>query len=148
MVIQISFEVKKEEKAFLWQVARAKHVTLSAFCRNAALERALGQVPDNSTSDIIHEIAELRLLVVERSQAKREVQATLQAAAASEDPLPELEIRSKITGILAQSPPLNLYDISRATGFPEKFILVTISRMIDQHVVEVDERTLEYKLVK
>lgn len=141
--------VNEKERGFFEQVARDHGLSTSAFFRQAGLEKALGRPVDKATSEIMTEIHELKSLVQKRDQVSKDASGILtDVAMTPEAGIPTQLIMEKIMSLLAASPPLNLHDVTRAIGFPEKMVFTTLARMVDEGTVVFDDRLFEYKLVK
>jgi len=145
--IYVTFSEK--EKALVQRVAAENHLSASAFCRQASLEKALGHKADSSTSDLLIEIEHLKAMVQERNRNGQQGQQLLAAAASIEIPgASDEEIRGKILHILSTSPPLNTYALAAAVRYPEKLVFLAASKLVDQGLVVLDERTFEYRLMR
>ncbi len=141
--------VHEQEAAFFDKIARSHGLTVSAFFRQAGLEKALGYPVDKSTTDIMKEIHELKGLIKQRERVGEAARGILaDVAITPEAGIPTALITEKVVTLLASSPPLNIHDIARATGFPEKLVFVTLGKMVDDGTVVFDERLFEYRLVK
>jgi hypothetical protein len=141
--------VDEKQKALVMRVAKDCGLSVSAFLRQAAMEKALGTRVDKPTGELIAEIQEIKALVQERNKAGHEASQAVAAAATIEVAgIPEAEIKGKILQLLSSSPPLNIHGIAVATGYPEKIAFVVAAKLVDQGLLVLDERTFEYRPVK
>lgn len=148
-VIWVHVDEKQHE--FIRKIAEQYGTTMSGFCKQAALEKALGQNADKSTSELIMEIQVIKDLIVQRNKNAQDAKDSMAATATIDTAgtgIPEDEIKGKILHVLAASPPLNTHDLAKATGYPEKLVYLALTKLIEAMLVVMDERSFEYRLVR
>lgn len=132
---------------FFSRVAQERRLSLSAFFRQAAMEKALGRDADQGTTELVLEIQALKGLVSRRNnEMERVADIVATAAGATIGGIPEEKVREKVLGVLSQSPPLRLGEVARAVGYPEAIVLVVASRLVDAGLMVFDPRTMHYSM--
>lgn len=143
--------VDNKQHELIKRVAGAYGMSLGNFCRQAALEKALGQKADASTTELVMEIQIIKDLLAQRDKNAGETRETMTVAANIDTTgtgIPEEEIKGKVLHVLAASPPLNSHDLAKATGYPEKLVFLCLSKLVDAGLVALDERCFEYRMVR